>query len=572
LAKRGIVSSICSKNDEETIARILKERGIFDYFVFPSISWESKGPRLLSLIEAVQLRPASVMFIDDNPNNLAEAKSFLPDIQVEDETFISRILSDSRFVGKDDANLTRLTQYKLLESRKQDQAQAAGGNEEFLRGCDVRVYVEYDVHAHIDRAVELINRTNQLNFTKKRLPEDITEAKKALESQINVRIRQSGLIRVADKYGDYGFVGFFLLENGTADPVSGLLSKTLLHYCFSCRVLGMHVEKWFYDRIQSPKINIVGEVLVDLSIAKNIDWIRMVQSLSDVADPSNKAFPEIRVHGGCEANSIAHYLSAQSEKVSVTGNFGSGAHFVRVNGASLLLSACDRAGPAFMQEAAALRIPYEMLVSRYFQDPPEGTVFVFGGQYDCPGPHRYRHRIHGWEIKIEPQGLGNLDVVKMSDDELARKLDEIKATPSNKDEISAVAWHIHSHYESIPHPNEDELSNSMRALFDRVPTGSKLVIILDDERYRGNEGNLKHAAWVKKYSERIRKFSAAYHFVAIASFTDCIENEDEIFVGGNHYDRKVYFRMAQYISSKILCLPVKQENSIKLLDLLQEEV
>ncbi len=73
LARRGIISSICSKNDEAAILPILRDHGILDYFVFPSISWEPKGHRLASLIETAQLRPATVMFIDDNPNNRAEA-------------------------------------------------------------------------------------------------------------------------------------------------------------------------------------------------------------------------------------------------------------------------------------------------------------------------------------------------------------------------------------------------------------------------------------------------------------------------------------------------------------------
>src|SRR6476620_5521637 len=55
LAKRGIISSICSKNDYETAEKILKEYAIWDYFVFPSLDWTPKGPRLQALIEDIQL-------------------------------------------------------------------------------------------------------------------------------------------------------------------------------------------------------------------------------------------------------------------------------------------------------------------------------------------------------------------------------------------------------------------------------------------------------------------------------------------------------------------------------------
>ncbi len=67
LARRGIISSICSRNEYAETMACLRERGIAEYFVFPSISWEPKGARIARLIEAVQLRPASVMFIDNDP-------------------------------------------------------------------------------------------------------------------------------------------------------------------------------------------------------------------------------------------------------------------------------------------------------------------------------------------------------------------------------------------------------------------------------------------------------------------------------------------------------------------------
>src|SRR5579862_7482739 len=155
LARRGIMSSICSRNNPDEVLPILREKSILDYFIFPSISWESKGARLAALVEAVQLRPTTVMFVDDNPSNLAEAVDRVPGIQVEGADFIGRMLNDPRFRGKDDSGLKRLAQYKLLEARKRDERRHSGDNSEFLRACDIRVYIEHDVFSHLDRAVEL---------------------------------------------------------------------------------------------------------------------------------------------------------------------------------------------------------------------------------------------------------------------------------------------------------------------------------------------------------------------------------------------------------------------------------
>src|SRR5882672_6622626 len=81
LAKRGIMSSICSKNDPNVVLPILQQKGILDYFIFPSISWDPKGIRLAQLVEAAQLRASTVMFVDDNPNNRAEAAATVPGLQ-----------------------------------------------------------------------------------------------------------------------------------------------------------------------------------------------------------------------------------------------------------------------------------------------------------------------------------------------------------------------------------------------------------------------------------------------------------------------------------------------------------
>ena len=153
----------------------------------------------------------------------------------------------------------------------------------FLRQCNIKVQIEYDIASNIDRAIELINRTNQLNYTKRRLPEDIIEARKILLAEVNAFNRQAGLIKVIDKYGDYGFVGFFEIENQREHIVEGAALSTLRHYCFSCRTLGMYVEQWVYDYLRRPELHVVGEVLTDLTEPRVIDWIEIVQKTNEAA-------------------------------------------------------------------------------------------------------------------------------------------------------------------------------------------------------------------------------------------------------------------------------------------------
>ena len=43
LSRRGIVNSICSKNDFEAVRGALERHGIWDHFVFSKIAWGPKG-------------------------------------------------------------------------------------------------------------------------------------------------------------------------------------------------------------------------------------------------------------------------------------------------------------------------------------------------------------------------------------------------------------------------------------------------------------------------------------------------------------------------------------------------
>lgn len=554
LARRGIVSAICSKNDEATVLKILEEQGLREYFVFPSISWEPKGMRIATMIEAIGLRPPTVLFIDDNPNNLAEAQAVVPGLQVADETFTQAMLADPRFRGKDDRALTRLKQYQLLEQKKQDELKAGGDNSGFLRSCDVRVFIDFDIESNIDRAVELINRTNQLNFTKQRLPEDPERARRMLLRQIKSFRAQAGLVRVRDRYGDYGYIGFYLVQTSREEGAS----RRLEHFCFSCRTLGMLVEKWVYQWLGSPALTVVGEVLTDLWSGREIDWIRQVTSLDEDRAAVPAIAPAVRVHGGCEAQAVGHYLSAHAPDVAITGNFAAGALFVRQNGATVLMAAADSAPGVVAAEMAPLGVPPDRIATDYFAAAPPGTLYVFGGGMDARLGRRYRHREHGLEVRVEVGAAPATNMAKLTPRERER-LAKLDLNDAGRAQVAAAIAHLEAHYTMVQDEDHRPLEPVMRRLFDRIPAGSKLIIVLDDERIRFRDGVLQTQPSVRQYNAWLAGLVADLPWVGIADFAAHINSEDEIQVGGNHYDRMVYFRLAQQIVALAGDLPAKHQ-------------
>ena len=62
LTGNGVVNSICSKNDEAPVDDKLRELDVADLFVFKSVDWTPKGPRISALIKDMGLRPVNARF------------------------------------------------------------------------------------------------------------------------------------------------------------------------------------------------------------------------------------------------------------------------------------------------------------------------------------------------------------------------------------------------------------------------------------------------------------------------------------------------------------------------------
>jgi FkbH-like protein len=299
LAGRGIVSSICSKNNYIQVQRMLEQYGIWDFIVFPHIDFTAKGIAINSIIEQANLRPDNVLFIDDNRLNLEEAKYFVPNLMTaHPHDILPTLLDQPNARGKDDPDFVRLLQYKQLQKKVSDQVRSQLKQEDFLRQCDIRVGIDINVEEHLDRIVELINRSNQLNFTKIRLETDhARDSFKRLLREYGVHV---GVVRVTDKYGDYGIVGFFMTRRTFSD-------YSLEHFVFSCRVMNMGIEQYVYEVLGKPRCRIVPPVANGLESFEKVDWISALESavgvLTGVSDQ------KLLLLGTCDLLQVATYCS-----------------------------------------------------------------------------------------------------------------------------------------------------------------------------------------------------------------------------------------------------------------------
>lgn len=312
---RGVLQSICSKNDFETAKARLQALDLWDEFVFPHIAFTPKPQAIAAIIEDMQLRAANVLFVDDNPVNLNEVRFCLPDIQTLD---ITRPDADAWLadqLAQQTGTRSRIADYRMLEAKKRDRvADASLSNEDFLRSCEIRVCTPYGMEAldHVDRIAELINRSNQLNYTQSRVA-----AEDLCSDIIDVLSHISMAVFAWDKYGDYGLIGFVMIR---VECVGYKLHAfEIVHFVFSCRAMHMGMEQFVIDdlRARIARVYTQDEALDHPAFESRFartssDWIEAVPvedaaARAKMLPDQESAEPGIRIMCSCQSGGIAHF-------------------------------------------------------------------------------------------------------------------------------------------------------------------------------------------------------------------------------------------------------------------------
>lgn len=302
LIDRGILNSVCSKNDVVPVENELKKEGCNDWFVFKSIDWTPKGQRIASLINNMGLKPEHCLYIDDNPVFLNEAKHYSPSLIVSKPSIVDELIRFVESTSVSDPEHKRLTHYKVLE-RKQQAKASVSDNMEFLYSSDTQVRIKHDCLKNLDRIYELVNRTNQLNYTK------VRSSREGLLQLCQDESVDTGYVEVSDKFGDYGIVGFFAVKD-----------HKCLHFLFSCRTIGQGVEQYVYAYLDYPDLQVVGDVVNQVSYGPAPKWINQdnakVETLS-----LPKAHEKVVLKGACDLKVMSEYLQTDSviEEFTYTG-------------------------------------------------------------------------------------------------------------------------------------------------------------------------------------------------------------------------------------------------------------
>jgi FkbH-like protein len=239
LDQRGILLSIASKNNHEFAWRRLEELGLAEYFLVPQINWTPKSESLRAIAKRLNIGLDSFAFVDDSPFELAEVGRALPEVLCIDTKDVEQLRTDDRFQGSTTADAGKRRQYYQEALVREDvQTQFGDDYRRFLEYCEIKVEIRPYQFQDFDRVSELIQRTNQLNFS----------GRKYQREELQTIFGEAGLAKFilycSDRFGSYGLIGFSMVRQATGEEV------TVQDLMLSCRVQGKLVEEAFLSHLE----------------------------------------------------------------------------------------------------------------------------------------------------------------------------------------------------------------------------------------------------------------------------------------------------------------------------------
>lgn len=231
LDERGILISVASKNAHDDAMERLRTFGIADYLLHPAIGWGAKSDGVRQIARDLDIGLDSLIFVDDSAFERDEVARALPEVEVLAASCIADLLDHPRLQGSvTEESKTRRQMYRQAAIRQTAAAEYGESYVDFLHSCDIRVDVRPDAAEDFDRLAELVQRSNQLNFSGRKYRRD------DLETLMLDPTLERHVIDCADKYGAYGTVGLCLARRVD----DGVRIEDLM---LSCRVQGKFIEK-----------------------------------------------------------------------------------------------------------------------------------------------------------------------------------------------------------------------------------------------------------------------------------------------------------------------------------------
>ena len=519
----GVINSICSKNDFDVAEKALKEMKLWDLFVYPSINWESKGNRIKELIDALQLRDANVLFIDDNISNIKEVRFYNPNIMTLEAQELDKLYDEVQTLPKKDPERKRLAQYKIIET-KLHRREESGSNLEFLKSCHIKVTIENDCLSELERLHELLLRTNQLNYTKNR--PDVDTLRSDMENTEN----KCGYVRVTDDYGDYGIIGFYCMT-----------PNALKHFAFSCRCLGMGIEQYVYSKLGYPDFEVVGEVSIPLVKGVCPEWINNSETANGKTQKDAISSDiKMLLKGPCDMSQIFSFI-AENDSIDCEFTYmsDSGVSVEQHNHSLCILQSLSISderkeeiikelpfGDAQMYHQNMFSKKYNIIFYSLLSDGGLGVYKRHTGECVAFGEY-----IHPLTDEAEWEGYISGTTPRSNCKFTRESLETIK-----------------NNYEYVGRLTPDEIVENVKQIFSHLDKETYLVLLLGSEKPYEKNTNKNYEdrhLFHKELNQKIKALSLTEPRIKYIEFNKYVKGQSDYFDNINHFMKPVYYNVSK---------------------------
>jgi FkbH-like protein len=237
LRRAGAVIALASKNNEPEVWEAFDRREMNlrrEDLAAWRVNWRPKPSNIAEMADELNLGLSSVVFIDDNPIELAQVHDALPEVSTvqmpEDASYWQRAIARTGLLDRlppTREDLGRAESYAAEAERRIVREQMTP--EEYLNSLEITVTLSAPTRSELARLAQLVAKTNQFTLGGVR-HDEATLASMVDDPRFRIR-----LVSVVDRFGDYGIVGATIVEVKAR-------SGTLDTFVLSCRAMGRGVE------------------------------------------------------------------------------------------------------------------------------------------------------------------------------------------------------------------------------------------------------------------------------------------------------------------------------------------
>lgn len=238
LSAQGVLIGVASKNDSGPVAEALARPDLLldPQALFPIVAnWGVKSASLRRIAETWNIGLDAIVFVDDNPLELAEVRQELPEVECvhfpSDATALLETLRSLalRF-GRESTNQEDRLRAASLRAGSELASLAAQTNPEtLLSGLQGRLSFDFQRESFDPRVLELLNKTNQFNLNGRRWEE--SEFRHFLAGPDSVLC----VVQYEDRFGPLGKIAV-----AAGRRVGGTLQAE--SWVMSCRAFSRRIE------------------------------------------------------------------------------------------------------------------------------------------------------------------------------------------------------------------------------------------------------------------------------------------------------------------------------------------